>query len=76
LKGQKSLQGKPWVVGEGIYEFRAVRSRAVSKMLATVIIPELLMKVSVGSFGWNGPEHQFRYLGMTRKSQSSLHDKI
>jgi hypothetical protein len=76
LKGQKSLQGKPRIVGGSIYEFRAVRSRAVSKMLATVIIPEVLMKVSVGSFGCNGPAHHFRYLGMTRKSQSSLHDKI
>jgi len=64
------------VVGERIYEFRAVCSRTVSKMLATVIIPELLMKVSVGGFGCNKPEHQFRYLGMTRKSQNSLHDKI
>ena len=70
MKGQKSLQGKPWVVGESIHEFRAVCSRAVSKMLTTVIIPELLMKVSVGGFGCNRPEHQFRYLGMTRKSQN------
>ena len=45
-------------------------------MLTTVIIPELLMEVSVGGFGCNEPEHKFRYLGMTTKSQSSLHDKI
>jgi hypothetical protein len=62
--------------GEYIYEFRAICSYAVSRMLATIIIPELLMKVSVGGFGCNGPEHQFRYLGMIRKSQSSLNDKI
>jgi hypothetical protein len=53
-------------MGESIYEFRAVRSRAVSTMLATVIIPELLMKVwsvasdamgpNIGSGTWERQE--------------------